>query len=97
MAGPDKELANERAILWERERDRHVPELFQITDQIPYAVDINPRKAGLYLPGTAQQIVGPEFIAKYDPTTIIIMNSIYRSEIEREVTRLGIKARYICA
>jgi len=65
-----------------------------LTDQIPYVVDINPRKEGRYLPGTAQKIVSPLFLKEYQPTTIIVMNRIYKDEIHRDVEKLGLHPRY---
>ncbi len=38
-----------------------------ITDQIKYAVDINPYKHGTFLAGTGQEIVSPEFLKDYNP------------------------------
>lgn len=39
--------------------------------QIEYVVDINPRKQGMYVAGTGQRIVAPEFLSKYRPETIL--------------------------
>ena len=37
-----------------------IPDELRLDDEvIPYVVDINPKKQGSYLPGTAQQIVHP--------------------------------------
>jgi SAM-dependent methyltransferase len=49
--------------------------------QIDYVVDIHPRKAGMYIPGTGQQIVPPAFLQTYRPDAILIMNPIYTNEI----------------
>jgi hypothetical protein len=68
-----------------------------ITDQIPYAVDINPRKAGKYLPGTGQEIVSPDFLKTYRPDVIIVMNAIYQAEIERDIRRMGLDVEYMIA
>ena len=43
-------------------------------DRIEYGVDINPYKQGKFMPGTGQQIVAPQFLAQYQPGTIIVMN-----------------------
>jgi len=58
--------------------------------QIEYIVDVNPRKSGKFVPGTAQCIVGPDFLKKYRPDTTIIMNPIYQSEILTAIHELGI-------
>lgn len=59
-------------------------------DQIEYVVDINPYRQGSYMAGTGQLIVGPEFLQRYKPDIIIIMNSIYCSEIQQDLDRMGL-------
>ncbi len=63
-----------------------------VCEQIPYAVDINPRKHGCYLAGTGQEVVAPERLQAYRPDVVIVMNAIYTGEIERDLERLGVKA-----
>jgi hypothetical protein len=58
-------------------------------------VDINPRKHGMYVPGSGQQIVPPEFLKEYRPDAVIVMNSIYRNEIRSWTTALGVDATCI--
>ena len=53
--------------------------------RIEYAVDINPHKHGMYIPGTGQKIVSPEFLQEYRPDFIILANPAYGKEIERTV------------
>jgi SAM-dependent methyltransferase len=64
---------------------------------IEYAVDINPREQGMYVPGTGQQIVPPDFLKKHRPHVIIVMNPIYRHEIQQTAKKLGLTARLINA
>jgi hypothetical protein len=66
-----------------------------ITDEILYAVDINPFKHGTYMAGTGQEIVGPEFLKEYRPDAVIVMNPIYCNEIGRDLEKLGVSARLI--
>jgi SAM-dependent methyltransferase len=61
-----------------------------VGDYIQYAVDINPYRQGFYMPTTGQRIVGPAFLREYRPDTVIIMNPIYRVEIERELGAMGL-------
>lgn len=65
--------------------------------QISHVVDINPHKHGKYVPGTGQEIVGPESLKDIDPDLIIIMNPIYISEIWDTVKRMGLKCRILTA
>jgi len=57
---------------------------------IEYAVDINPEKQGKYVAGTGQQIVSSDFLQKYKPDVIIIMNPIYEREIRQFTKNLGL-------
>jgi hypothetical protein len=60
-------------------------------------VDINPDKHGKYVPGSAQQIMAPEFIAEYQPDTIIISNPLYLQEISRQACSLGVSCDVLVA
>lgn len=60
--------------------------------QIEYIVDLNPRKQQRYVVGTGQEIIGPESLTSLDPGEVIIMNPIYRSEIEGMLSKLGVNA-----
>jgi hypothetical protein len=62
---------------------------------IEYVVDINPRLQGTYIAGTAQQIVSPEFLSVYNPNFIVVLNSIYKKEIEFAVKNLGVETKFI--
>jgi hypothetical protein len=55
-------------------------------------VDINPRKEGTFAAGTGQRIVGPSFLPTYRPDVVILMNAIYRHEIEGRLGELGVRA-----
>jgi SAM-dependent methyltransferase len=59
-------------------------------DQIDYIVDINPHKQGKYIPGGGQRIVPPDFLKKYRPDIVIIMNPIYCDEIQQVVEGLNL-------
>ncbi len=64
----------------------------ELMDQIKYVVDINPYKQGKYMPGTGQKIVSPQFLTRYRPDKIVVMNPVYCDEIQRDLERLGIEA-----
>jgi SAM-dependent methyltransferase len=63
--------------------------------QIEYIVDVNPRKCGKFVPGTAQCIVGPDFLKQYRPQATIIMNPVYRSEIQAATQGLGLATHFL--
>ncbi|MFN0091972.1 MAG: class I SAM-dependent methyltransferase [Acidimicrobiales bacterium] len=61
-----------------------------LRQEIEYAVDVNPFKAGKHMAGTGQQIVGPEFLRSYRPDLVIAMNPIYLPEIRASLDELGV-------
>ena len=65
--------------------------------QIDYVVDINPHKQAMYIPGTGQKIVPPEFLRNYQPDIIIVMNPIYKNEIRQITKNLGLTNRFVYA
>jgi SAM-dependent methyltransferase len=65
--------------------------------QVMYMVDINPRKQGMFVAGTGQEIVSPEFLRERKPDFVIIMNPIYETEIQGTLDKLGIAAKVLVA
>ena len=63
-----------------------------LQDEIGYAVDINPYKHGMFMAGTGQEVVGPEFLREYGPDLVVAMNPIYLAEIRAELDRVGVDA-----
>jgi len=59
-------------------------------------VDINPRKQGMYVAGTGQKIVPPEFLRDYQPDVVIVMNPIYEGEIRQMVADWGLTPELMC-
>ena len=57
---------------------------------IEYVVDINPHMEGNFIPGIGIMYVQPKFLKKYKPDIIIIMNRIYRDEIAKTLSDMGI-------
>ncbi len=53
-------------------------------------VDINPRKQGMFVAGTGQQIVPPEYLQSYKPDVVVIMNPVYREEINGLLSNMGL-------
>jgi SAM-dependent methyltransferase len=58
-----------------------------VHDEIEHVVDINPYRVGKFLPSTGQRIVAPSFLREYRPDNVIIMNPVYRNEVEQELAR----------
>lgn len=87
----------QRAVMWGAgSKGITFLNVLNIQDQIKYVVDINPRKQGMYTAGTGQQIVPPEFLRDYQPDVVIVINPIYKSEIQQITTSLGLIPEFVC-
>jgi len=53
-------------------------------------IDINPRKQGMFVAGTGQKIVAPEHLQSYRPDVVVIMNPVYKEEINGILGELGL-------
>lgn len=69
--------------------------MLKIGEVIPYVVDINPHKQGRHLPGTGQRIVTPDFLREFQPEVVVLMNPIYRREVEAKLSELGVAAEVL--
>lgn len=69
--------------------------LLQLQDDIEFAVDINPRKQGKFIPGTGQEIVAPEKMAAYRPDIVIVMNPLYLEEIRDSLLAMGLSPQIL--
>jgi hypothetical protein len=67
----------------------------KIGDAIEYATDINPQRFNKFLPITGQQIMPPSFLAQYQPDYVILMNPIYVPEVQRDLDKMGVKAKIL--
>jgi len=60
-------------------------------------VDINPKKRGKFVAGTGQPIVAPEELTESRPSTVVIMNPAYRTEVAAKLSELGLEPRLLIA
>ena len=67
-----------------------------IKDQVKFVVDINPRKQGNYIVGTGHKIVSPDFLREFRPEVILIMNPIYKDEIQEIVASFNLNPLFVC-
>ncbi len=84
-----------RAVLWGA-GSKGVTFLNTFKDLCPadYAVDLNPRKHGRFLPGCGVEIAAPEFLRGLKPDLILIANPLYQDEISRAVVDMGVAAEF---
>lgn len=106
----NKKVAHWRDLLdgWKKESKRVVAwgagskgvtflNILQAQELVPYIIDINPRKLGMYVVGTGQEIVAPEFLRGYQPDVVILMNPLYQEEIAQMLEELGVIAEIVIA
>ena len=60
-------------------------------------VDINPKKRGKFVAGTGQPIIAPEELTESRPSTVVIMNPAYRTEVAAQLSELGLEPRLLIA
>ena len=66
-----------------------------VKDEIEYVVDINPHRHGKFIPGAGKKIVPPKFLKKYQPDFTIVMNPVYRNEILKMLSEMGVNTEVI--
>jgi 2-polyprenyl-3-methyl-5-hydroxy-6-metoxy-1,4-benzoquinol methylase len=59
-------------------------------DEVACAVDINPYRQGTWMPGSGHPIVAPSSLPGIRPDVVVIMNRVYRPEIELELRHLAL-------
>lgn len=64
---------------------------------IDYIIDQNPAKTGKYVAGTGQKIETPQFLTDYQPDQVIIMNPLYKKEIEELLKTMGLAPQILVA
>lgn len=92
------EAQNKKTVIWGAgAKTVGFVNMLKIDSQISSVVDINPHKQGLHLAGTGQKIVAPEFLKELNPEVVILMNPIYKAEISKQLSSMGIKAELVDA
>lgn len=66
-----------------------------VGDAVEYVVDINPFRQNKFMPGTGQPIVAPAFLENYQPDVVILMNPIYRREVQADLDRMNVPAKLL--
>jgi len=66
-----------------------------VGEPVDAAVDLNPRKHGTFVAGTAVEIAAPARLATLRPGTVFIFNPVYRTEIASELASLDVAAEVL--
>jgi len=91
-------LAGRRAVVWGAgSKGTMFLNTLHMRHEVEYVVDVSPLKQGMYVAGTGQKIVGPEFLRTYRPDVVIVMNPIYENEIRLATSDLGLSPEFILA
>ena len=64
-------------------------------DSVEFAVDINPHRHGQFMATTGQEIIGPERLTRDKPDVVIVMNPVYKQEIEEDLQKLGLRPQVL--
>jgi hypothetical protein len=59
-------------------------------DDVEFAVDVNPHRHGQFVPTTGQEIIGPEQLLQHPPDVVVVMNPVYKREIEADLREIGL-------
>ena len=82
--------SGKRAVVWGA-GSKGVTFLNAVREEgIEYVVDLNSHKHGRYIPGTGQRVVPPAFLQEYRPDVVLVMNPIYRNEIQSNLRSLEV-------
>lgn len=57
-------------------------------------IDVNIRKQGKFVPGTAHPITTPQSLPTLNPDLVLVANEIYMEEIKKMITSLGLSPDY---
>jgi len=61
-----------------------------IAESIRHAIDINPHRQGTFMAGTGHEIKGPTFLKSFQPDIVIVMNAVYKGEIQRDLAQMDL-------
>lgn len=59
---------------------------------IDFAVDVNPRKHGMYIAGTGHRIEPPQAVASLENPSILLMNPLYEAEVRELLAGMNVRA-----
>ncbi|MEB3293278.1 MAG: class I SAM-dependent methyltransferase [Synechococcales bacterium] len=66
-----------------------------VAGAIACVVDINPYRQGTFVPGVGLEVQSPQFLQDYQPDEVILMNAIYRDEIQKMLTEMNVNTKIV--
>lgn len=64
-------------------------------DVVDAAVDVNPKKQSMFVPGSGHRVIAPEQLRETGVDAVVVMNANYLEEISDMLAALGLGARVI--
>jgi hypothetical protein len=90
------ETAGKRVVVWGGgSKGITFLNLFRAVQAVGHVVDLNPQKHGMYIAGTGQEIVSPRWLVDHGVDTVIVVNPVYRAEIEGLTKELGLEPEFL--
>ena len=65
------------------------------SDLLPHVIDINSNKWRTFIPGTGQEITGPEVLRDIQAGRILVVNPAYLDEVRRSARELGWRGQVV--
>jgi hypothetical protein len=64
-------------------------------ERIGHAVDINPHKRGLHVPGSGHPVVAPPDLRAIGPATAVVLNPLYVEEVGQQLAELDLATEVV--
>lgn len=64
-------------------------------DRVEDVIDLNVRKHGRFVPGTGQEVGGPQMLRESTPDVILVLNRLYEQEIRGWAADMRLKAEVV--
>jgi SAM-dependent methyltransferase len=88
--------SSRRAVLWGAgARAVALLAALQPGEEIPYLVDINPRRQGLFLPASGHLVREPGALRRDEPGSVLITNPAFEREIREQAAGLGFRGEIL--
>jgi hypothetical protein len=62
---------------------------------VDFAVDVNPRRHGQFIPPYGLQVLPPEELTRRRPKNVVLMNPVYLDEVAAMLGSLGLDTRLL--
>ena len=82
----ERRAQGERCVIWGAgSKGVGFLSTLELSDEVACAVDVNPAKHGMFMPGTGHEIVAPAQLREIRPSLVVVMNPVYVDEIRHDL------------